>query len=251
VNSPLVLACSEKRMPLHNWSKLPEWEGVNQLWISELYYDISGKLPAGYRAGLGTVPALTIGSPSTKPDVSVHESQHGPIADVRPATTTPFDFEPEIDVLTLDPSVVVDIYREHELVAVLELISPRNKDRASARNATRDRIVGYLMLGVHVAYVDVHPNPSDFSLADSVAQNLGIQQAALPSPHAMAYRVGPPSDKLGRSLALCRAQLAIGQALPAIALPLCREITIPVDLESTYVKVTRSYLSWLPSTNRS
>jgi FKBP-type peptidyl-prolyl cis-trans isomerase (trigger factor) len=32
-------------MPLHDWSKLPEWEGVHQLWISDLYYDISGKLP--------------------------------------------------------------------------------------------------------------------------------------------------------------------------------------------------------------
>ena len=105
------------------------------------------------------------------------------------------------------------------------------------------------MLGVQVVYVDVHARPLDFSLADFVAQSLELKQAPLPSPHAMAYRVAPPADKLGRSLAILRTPLTIGQPLPPIGLPLNRETTIPVELEATYSKVTQSYLSWLPSTN--
>lgn len=239
-------------MPLHDWSQLPEWEGVQHLWISELYYDIRDKLPPGYRAGLGTVPALTIGASSTRPDVGVLRTADKQVTPLAAASNAnQFEFEAELDVLSLDASSIVQVFRKHDLVAVLELISPRNKDRESTRITTRDRIIGYLMLGVHVVYVDVHSRPSDFSLADFVAKSLELTQPALCGPHSMAYRVGSPSDKQGRSLAMRQNPFTIGQPLPALGLPLNREISVSVDLETTYTKVTQSYLSWLPFANGS
>jgi len=145
-------------------------------------------------------------------------------------------------VLTLDPSSVVQVFRERDLVAILEVISPRNKDRESARAITRDRIIGYLMLGIQVAFVDVDAKPYEFSLADFIAQGLQLAQSPLPSPHAMAYRVGSPFNNQGRSLAMRRTPFTIGQPLPATGLPLNRDTTVPVELEKTYTKVTESYL---------
>ncbi len=238
-------------MPLHDWSKLAEWEGVHQLWISELYYAIRAQLPPGYRAGLGTVPSLTIGAQPTKPEVSVHEAStrnwQPPISNGNALGQS--EFAEEVTVLTLDPSMMVQVYRQRDLVSVFELISPANKDREATRIVTRDRIIGYLMLGIHVAYVDVHPQPYDCSLADFVAQALAFAQGPLPAPHAWSVRVGTPPDKGGRSLAVQRTPFAIGQPLPGMGLPLSREITIPIDLDATYSKVTGSYLSWLPSLN--
>src|SRR3954470_6723035 len=124
-------------MPLHDWSKLPEWEGVHQLWIVELYRDVRSKLPPGYRAGLATVPSLTVGAPPTHPDVSVHHEQNP-----APAHGTEFSpddlsgFDTEVTVLSLDPTKMIRVYRGSELVSVLELISPENKDRDSKRKTT-------------------------------------------------------------------------------------------------------------------
>lgn len=235
-------------MPLHDWSALPEWEGVHQLWISEFYYDLRSKLPPGYRAGLAKVPGLTIGAPATHPDVSVQK--HAPAdAVVEGPGVEAFESDQTVAVMTLDPSMVIHIRRDRDLVAVLELISPRNKDRDESRATTIDRIVGYLMLGVHATVVDVHAQPRDFSLADAVARTLKIEQPTLPSPLAIAYAVGGALDEGGRNLSCRRVPLAVGQPMPPIPLALTADRAVSVNLESTYTKVTSSYLSWLPSGN--
>jgi hypothetical protein len=236
-------------MPLHDWSRLPEWEGVHQLWIVGLYKDIKAKLPPGYRAGLATVPSLTIGGPATHPDVSVQRTPSPPGPSGEPAPDELSGFDPEVTLLALDPTTMVRVYRGSELVAAVELISPRNKDREASRAATVDRIVGYLALGVHVLFVDVHPAPQAFSLADAIASALEYPQPPCPSPHAMAYRVGLTADGGGRTLAVRRAPLAVGEPLPMISLPLSLSRTVPVDLEVTYSAAAGDYLSWLPSLN--
>jgi hypothetical protein len=234
-------------MPLHDWSRLPEWEGVHQLWIVGLYKHIKGKLPPGYRAGLATVPSLTIGGPATHPDVSVQRTQPDPSGEPAPDELSGFD--PEVMLLALDPTTMVRVFRGSDLVAAVELISPRNKDREASRAATVDRIVGYLAMGVHVLFVDVHSTPQNFSLADAIAAALEYPQPPCPSPQAIAYRVGPTADGGGRTLRVHRAPLAVGAPLPLMALPISLTRTIPVELEATYSAAAGDYLSWLPSLN--
>src|SRR5277367_3631121 len=61
-------------MPLHDWSALPGWDGVHQVWIVELLYCIKPRLPAGYRAYIGTTPTFAIGAPAEeRPDVGVRD----------------------------------------------------------------------------------------------------------------------------------------------------------------------------------
>src|SRR5579859_4747627 len=61
-------------MPLHDWSEMPGWDGVHQVWIVELLYWIKPRLPAGYRAYVGTTPTFAIGAPpEERPDVGVRD----------------------------------------------------------------------------------------------------------------------------------------------------------------------------------
>ena len=51
-------------MPLHDWTAVSGWDGVHQVWIVELLYWLKPRLPAGYRAYIGTTPTFAIGAPA-------------------------------------------------------------------------------------------------------------------------------------------------------------------------------------------
>jgi hypothetical protein len=61
-------------MPLHDWGVIPGWDGVHQVWMVELLYWIKPRLPAGYRAYIGTTPTFAIGTPlEGRPDLGVRD----------------------------------------------------------------------------------------------------------------------------------------------------------------------------------
>ena len=237
-------------MPLHDWSKIPEWEGVHLFWITELFRDISAKLPPGYRAGVATIPSLTVGAPATHPDVSVRREPGTPHEPgVEPVQDEHSEWDTEVTLLSVEPTKMIRVYRDKALIAVVELISPGNKDRDANRDSTIDRFVGYLALGVHVLFVDVHAQPLGTSLADMIATVLEYSQPPCPAPHAIAYRVGLAADGIHTSLLVRRAPLTISRPLPAVPLPLSQSQQVLVDLETTYTKAVNDYLPWLRSDN--
>ena len=73
-------------------------------------------------------------------------------------------------------------------MAAAELISPRNKDRPSARATYLARYLGYLNQCASVLLVDVHPQPAKFSFADALAVELQIDEPPLPCPMAISHR---------------------------------------------------------------
>jgi hypothetical protein len=228
-------------MPLHDWTDRPGWDGVHHIWITELLRNIKPQLPEGYRAYIGTMPILSIGSPTERPDVVVKQwtgSSNGgqQKTAVAPSPTSRSSSEPdeELAVITLDPTKAVFVEKQGRLVAALELISPRNKDRPSSRETYLSRYLGYLFEGVHLLLVDVHRRPLSFSFADSVAQELQISQPPSPPPMAVSYRVGEPAATGGSMLAIWRRKLVVGQPLPVLPLPLTVHEAVDVDLEQTY-----------------
>ena len=70
------------------------------------------------------------------------------------------------------------------------MVSPRNKDRAAAKETYTNRYLGYLQLGVHLLLVDVLPRPKGYSFSDAITGSLGMELPPLPPPFAAAYRVG-------------------------------------------------------------
>ncbi len=225
-------------MPLHNWAELGGWDGVHNIWIVELLRYVKPRLPDGYRAYIGTTPALAVGAPEERPDVAVRQwlpeppPEPGPLpANADPSLPEPDD---EVATLTLDPQTAVYVTAHGRMVAAVELISPRNKDRPSSRSFYLARYLGYFQEGAHLLLVDVHRRPLTFSFADALAVELQIQQPSCPAPLAISYRVGGPAAEGGRRLEIWRRPLAVGAPLPTMPLPLGAELAIPVDLEATY-----------------
>jgi hypothetical protein len=225
-------------MPLHDWTDRPGWEGVHHLWISELLRWIKPRLPQGYRAYIGSAPTVAVGAPSERPDVSVRQwNEEHPTTVPSPETATEGE-EPdeEIAVAALTPSTTLYVETQGRLIAAVELVSPRNKDRPVARATYLARYVGYLLEGVHLLLIDVHRRPLSFSFADGIARELHLAQPPCPSPLAVGYRVGESAASGGRLLGIWRRPLVLGEPLPNMRLPLTVDSAVSIDLEQTYTR---------------
>ena len=228
-------------MPLHDWTDRQGWDGFHQLWIVEVLRWIKPRLPEGYRAYLGTVPALAVDVPGQRPDVHVRSHPAVPGtgngASPSPAGAGQESDEPDVRVavLALEQQLAVHVTRGERLVAAVELISPRNKDRPEARDTYRSRYASYLYQDVHLLLIDVHRRPLSFSFADALAAALGFEEPSLPPPIAVSYRVEGPAATGGKLLGIWRRALAVGSPLPTLKLALTLEDYVSVDLEQTYM----------------
>ena len=220
-------------MALHDWNRLDGWEGVHDIWLVELLRHVKARLPPAYRAYIGSTPALSVGAGDQKPDVAVRRWHPE-----NPPATSPAKSQPDsegVALLSRDPQTAVHVTLRGRLVAAVEVISPRNKDRPSSREQYLSRYLGYLVQGANLLLVDVHPRPLSFSFADALAVEAEIpDQPPLPAPLAVTYRVGEEAPAGGRFVAVWRRALAVGQPLPELPLPLTVHDAIPVDLEETY-----------------
>lgn len=232
-------------MPLHDWTDDRGWDSVHPIWLTYLIEWIQPRLPEGYKAFLGGVPALTVGSANGRPDVSVRQW--------RPPAGEPMSdtaiLEPDVEMsvaIPLNPQRAVHIDFHGQLIAAIEIVSPRNKDRTDAKETYTNRYLGYLRLGVHLMLVDVLPRPKGFSFADATTVSLGLDLPPLPPPFAVSYRVGeaiPVGEEQGSLLGVWRRSLAVGQPLPTLPLPLNVHQSVLIDLEETYRRAAeRAYL---------
>ncbi len=132
---------------------------------------------------------------------------------------------------------VFDLHRDRRLVAVIELVSPANKDEAGARRAFAAKCVACLHRGVGVLVVDVVTNRGG-NLHRELLDMLGEGQAfALPpdaSLYAVAYR--PAQRDEGSQLDIWPTALVLGQVLPTLPLALRGAFFVPVGLEATYME---------------
>src|SRR5262245_25408732 len=196
-------------MPLHSWSDDRGWNSLHIVWQNQLLDWVQQRLPAGYRAYLGSVPALTIDTPNGRPDLSVRNWTQPHLEP--PAAAPDSTMQPDIEtvaVFELDPQTAVHIDLHGRLVAAIEIVSPRNKDRPDARLRYLGRYLGYVRQGVHLMLIDVLPRPADFSFADALAADLHFEQLSCPVPFAVSYRVGEPVPE-GTLLAVWRRPLRI------------------------------------------
>lgn len=224
-------------MPLHDWTDDRGWNSLHHLWQTEMLFHIQAQLPKGYRAYIGSVPLLTIDAPDGRPDVNVRTWK--PFPDDNAAGTAdsvaeadPFKDE-AVAVFEMDPQTAVHIDLHGQLVAAVELVSPRNKDRPDSRERYTNRYFGYLRQGIHLLLIDVLPRPAGFSFADAIAANLGIEQPPLPVPFAASYRVGEPVPG-GTLVARRLCPLSVGAPLPTVPLALTVHAAVTVDLDHTY-----------------
>src|SRR5438270_13759501 len=122
-------------MLLHDWNTEAGWEGFHLLWITELLRWVKPRLPAGYRAYLGTTPTLAVGPARVeRPDLHVRREPADDPASGPAEPEEPEEPEIEVALATLDPQMAVFIERDGWLVSAVELVSPGNKDRPENRD---------------------------------------------------------------------------------------------------------------------
>lgn len=230
-------------MPLHDWTDDRGWDSVHPIWLTYLVEWVQPRLPEGYKAFLGGAPVLTVASGNGRPEARVRQWGPGPPAGGAATDTAVIEPDAELSAaIRLDPQRAVHIDFHGQLIAAIEIVSPRNKDRADEKETYANRYLGYLRLGVHLLLVDVLPRPRGFSFADALTAGLGVELPPLPSPFAAAYRVGevvPVGGDLGSLVGVWRRPLSVGQPLPPLPLPLNVHQAVVVDLEETYQRATK------------
>ncbi|MEO2088493.1 MAG: DUF4058 family protein [Gemmataceae bacterium] len=229
-------------MPLHDWTDRDNFDGFHTYWMTEIARQLRTKLPPGYRAVIGTSPTVSLGGDLRHPDVAVTNGTPHPAPPASTSVRAP-DAEVAVTMTLLDEDLSVQVERNGRLVAVVELISPRNKDRPSARDVYTTRYLGYLQGGVHLLIVDVHRRPVGFSFPQRLATELQTAMPGPPAPSAVSYRVGGPTPDGGRFLAVWAESLTIGQPLPVVVLPISDRVDVTVDLDASYSRAAEdSYL---------
>ena len=126
------------------------------------------------------------------------------------------------------------------LVAVIELVSPANKDRPEERKAFAAKMAGYLFQGVSAIVVDIDTSRR-FNLHNEIVKLLDAEaDAMLPADadlYAVAYR--PVTRAEAPELDLWFESLQVGQPLPTLPLRLTGDLFVPVDLDSSYREACR------------
>ena len=119
------------------------------------------------------------------------------------------------------------------LVAVVELVSPANKDRPAARAGFVAKCAGYLQAGVGLVVADA-VFTHGFNLHDELAALMGgVPMPHSPPAYAAAYR--PAADQVD----VWFAELRVGRPLPTLPLALRGRGCVPLDLERLYAETCR------------
>jgi len=231
-------------MPLHDWTDDRGWDSVHLLWTYSLLCWLQERLPAGFRAYLGSAPGLSIAAEPGRPDLGVRTwlPPTGQEVESGRAAALVEGPQPDFQVVALlnpEPQSAIHVYFQGRLTAAIELVSPRKKDRPSSREFYRNRYLSYLWSDVHLMLIDVHRRPLGFSFVEAMAAEMQCRLPVGLPPHAVSWNVGGRTPEGGQLLDGWSRPLSPGQPLPALPLALSADRSLLVDLESTYNEAAR------------
>lgn len=239
-------------MPLRDhfhppWSEQHLWEGFHSAWVNTLVRHLNGAiLPPHYRA----MPQVHLG-PFVETDVATFEQ--GPPAGPASPAAAPGEgaehapWSPPQAVQTLEVELpaqdvfevqVRDERRGTRLVAVVELVSPGNKDRPEQRQAFAAKCVAYLQEQVGVVVLDV-VTARHASMHRELLEMLARPATEMDFPDL--YCVSYKNRKRGGKwrLDLWPFALTVGAPLPTVPLWLMANLAVPLPLEATYEETCR------------
>jgi hypothetical protein len=220
-------------MPVHDWTRARGWEfhHFHTMWMTHLAEHLNGGgLPDGYyayaemraEAYSPDVLTLTAGSPQGGGvAVAVQAADRKVVAQTRPATGR-----------------LLSVRRagDERMVAVIEIVSPRNKDRAASVGEFAGKILDLLQVGIHAVVIDLLPpgRHDPGGMHPAVWEEVAGANAPDPAP---ADR--PLTFAAYQALDLPVAYLyyaAVGQRLPDVPLFLDGGSSVNLPLEDTYMR---------------
>jgi hypothetical protein len=229
-------------MPIHDWTRVDAgiFHDFHLSWLAELKRALNaGLLPQGYYAlaeqiagGLGpdvltlALPTNGVCLPAPEPTGGVAVATNPPRAQYR---------------LRADPNgyaarakaVVIRHASNHKVIAVIEIVSPGNKNNRSGLRAFVRKAVELLQAGIHLLVIDLFPPGSrdPHGLPRAIwGEYFGECEFALTADRPLtlsAYVAGPVPE-------LLIEPTAVGVELIDMPLFLDPETYVPVPREATY-----------------
>jgi hypothetical protein len=226
-------------MPIHDWTIVDAgiFHAFHHDWITEISRALNGgllppnyyALPEQFAGGLGP-DVLTLHSPAPNP---VDDALQGGVALAEAPPQVRFRMQPESSRhAARAKTVTVRHVSQHQVVAMIEIVSPGNKNSANGLNAFVSKAREMLAAGVHLLLIDLFP--------PSTRDPEGIHRAIWADDCGPDYAL--PNDKLlacvsyigGIGGEAFEEPLAVGDTLPSMPLFLTPDVYVSTPLESTY-----------------
>jgi hypothetical protein len=241
-------------MPLrdHHHPPLDEllgWTSLHAAWATHLADNLNERwLPQEYRAAeraiFGGHPEIDVATyQHPTPALSLTSPNGGGVATLAaPTWVVP---APTCSVAgtfpdTVEVEISTTVYGGRLLVAVIEFVSPSNKDRPAERRAFAAKCAAYLQNGVSVVLIDTVTS-RQFNLHNDVMRLIDAPpEANLPEEHylyAVAYR--PVLQDQRPKVDIWLSPLALNEPLPTMPLRLTGDLFVPVEFEETYMETCR------------
>ncbi len=235
-------------MPVHDWTRVEAgiFHAFHVAWLPQLQGALNGGLlPSGYyalaeqHAGRSIADLLTLhASPAAGEPLPAPPATGGTaVAEAPPRARHRQTIEPA--ALARRRTLAIRHVSGHRLVAVLEVVSPANKDRPQSALDFAAKAVDALDAGVHLLLVDLFPpGPSDPQGMHGVIRrrlDLSEEPYDLPADEPLtlaSYAAGPRVE-------IYLEHLAVGATLPEMPLFLRPDRYVNVPLEATYQEAYR------------
>jgi hypothetical protein len=229
-------------MPVHDWTRIDAgiFHAFHHDWITEISRALNrGILPTDYYAlpeqvagGLGP-DVLTLRRPGSDGTSSALRSPDGGVALAIAPPRVRFRMRSEANQYAAKAkAVTIRHVSNHQVVAMVEILSPGNKNNQNGLNAFVRKAQEALAAGIHLLLVDVFPpgprDPQGIHRAvwgeDCAADYALLEDRPLT---CVSYIGGPAAEAFIELV-------GVGDALPDMPLFLSPEVYVSVPLEATY-----------------
>lgn len=226
-------------MPIHDWTRVESglFHDFHQAWTVSIRNALNaGRMPKGYYAFVeqrvnGPEPDVIAvetgrkGKPRPKPG--------GGTAVLNPPRARVVqEIEPDTTLYARKANRISVRHQLGEVVAVVEVVSPGNKDSRNSFRSFVDKAVEFLRAGVHLLVIDLFPpTPRDPQ---------GVHKAILEEFRDLPYELPPDkpltfvSYRAAPPLTAYIEPVAVGDPLPDMPLFLTADEYVMVPLEATY-----------------
>jgi hypothetical protein len=225
-------------MPMHDWSRIPAglFHDFHQTWSIQIKLALNaGILPKGLsalveqRSGPRESDVLAIeslGRPSSE-----FGTDGGVATSVPPVTR--FVGRTSKQFYASRANRIVVKHRLRRTIAVIEIVSPRNKDSRAALREFVEKAVDFLRAGIHVLVIDLFPpTPRDpFGIHKAIWDEIEEKDFAFPDGKDRILA----SYETGEVQADYVEAIGVDDILPEMPLFLRNGWQVPVPLESTYL----------------
>jgi hypothetical protein len=225
-------------MPIHDWSRIPAelFHDFHQSWSIGIKIALNpGRLPRGVaalveqRSGPRESDVLALESRARLSRLGFGSA--GGVATKEPPVTR-FVSRTTKEFYAARANRIVIKHRLGRTIAMIEIVSPGNKDSRVALRDFVDKTVDFLRAGIHVLVIDLFPPTSrdPFSIHKVILDEIEEKDFALPEGKDRILA----SYETGGVRAYYVEAIGVGDNPPDMPLFLANSWHVPVPLESTY-----------------